>query len=347
MGKTSPVAKTVRDYSEASTIHGISYVFSTSLPLVDKTLWALVTFTCLSLAAYWSATAYGNWQESLVVTTLKDPAKSVTSLPFPAVTICTSGIDMDAVKDKLMKDFNTWKEEEGRTSVNKEEDKAHLEEYMKVKFEIEDIKTKNIFDTIKALSSPDPAKTMQSLSVLERAIACNEEEENVGRDRKKRSTPTQIFPFQYGEEIFARIAVQSGNRMTRDVVEETCRNHGMRPFCRYNNRPDRDVNCAIGNLPRIWERVHNQHILSCMKCNCNYWKCSELVDIFFYLTDDLQSLPEGDVGQNEVSAMFGSSGVLNGSGGFDVEGARYISTDDRPLYAACVQEPGGFKSCSI
>ena len=60
-----------------------------------------------------------------------------------------------------------------------------------------------------------------------------------------------------------------------------------------------------------------------------------------------QSLPEGDVGQNEVSAMFGSSGVLNGSGGFDVEGVRYISTDDRPLYTACVQEPGGFKSCSI
>ena len=71
------------------------------------------------------------------------------------------------------------------------------------------------------------------------------------------------------------------------------------------------------------------------------------MDIFFYLTDDLQSLPEGDIGQNEVSAMFGSSGVLNVSGGWDVEGVSYISTDDRPLYAACVQEPGGFKSCSI
>ena len=83
----------------------------------------LITFTCLSLAAYWSVTAYGNWQESLVVTTLKDPAKSVSSLPFPAVTICTSGLDMDAV----MKDFKTWMKDEGRTSVDKEEAKAHLE----------------------------------------------------------------------------------------------------------------------------------------------------------------------------------------------------------------------------
>ena len=37
-----------------------------------------------------------------------------------------------------------------------------------------------------------------------------------------------------------------------------------------------------------------------------------------------------------LSARFGSSEVVNVSGGWDVEG------DDRPLYAACVQEPGGF-----
>ena len=85
-----------------------------------------------------------------------------------------------------------------------------------------------------------------------------------------------------------------------------------------------------------------------MKCDCNHhgyivWHqiCPELLDIFFYLTDDLQSLPEADAGKNEVSAMFGSSGVVNVSGGWDVEGVGYISTDDRPLYAACVQEPGG------
>ena len=127
MEKTSPLSKTLQEYSETATVHGVSYVFSRSLPQVDKVLWAFITLTCLSLAAYWSITAYGNWQENLVVTTLKDPAKSVASLPFPAVTICTSGLDMDAVKDKLMKDFKTWMKDEGRTSVDKEEAKAHLE----------------------------------------------------------------------------------------------------------------------------------------------------------------------------------------------------------------------------
>ena len=88
MGKVNPVANTLRDYAEAATVHGVSYVFSRSLPLIDRLVWGLITLTCLSLAAYWSVTAYGNWQENLVVTSLKDPAMSVTSLPFPAVTIC-------------------------------------------------------------------------------------------------------------------------------------------------------------------------------------------------------------------------------------------------------------------
>ena len=348
MGKASLVSKTLQEYSETATVHGVSYVFSRSLPLVDKVLWALITLTSISLAAYWSITAYVNWQENLVVTTLKDPAKSVASLPFPAVTICTSGLDMEAVKDRLMKDFNSWKEEKGKTSVDKEKDKAHLEEYMKVKFGIEDISSKNIFDIIKALSSPDPRNTLRSLSVLQRAIACAEEAKKSSMaDRRKRSTTSispQIFPFQHEGDVYTRVAVKSGSRMTRDVLEETCRNFGMRPFCRQNNKPDRDVNCAQGNLPVQWgdkeNMKDNMEILRLMKCENapSHSDCPELYDIFFYLTDDLQQLDDDDAGQHEVSSMFGSSGRVVGS--WDVEGVKYTSSDDRLFYAACVQESG-------
>ena len=339
MGKASLVSKTLQEYSETATIHGVSYVFSRSLPLVDKVLWALITLTSISLAAYWSITAYVNWQENLVVTTLKDPAKSVASLPFPAVTICTSGLDMDAVKDRLMKDFVSWKEEEGKTSVDKEEDKAHLEEYMKVKFEVDNIRTKNIFDIVKALSSPDPQKTTRSLSVLKRAIACSKQQvESKTTNRKKRSTSTQIFPFQHEGDVYARVAVPSGNRMSRDVMESTCKKKGMRPFCRFNNRESWDEVCARGNLPRQWDgkdRVDNMDILGWMKCNHDHWKCPELLDIFFHLKHELQSLD-----YDNTSAMYGSSGVVAGTGGWNVDGVKYTSTDDQPLYAVCVQEAG-------
>ena len=285
----------------------------------------------------------------MVVTSLKDPAMSVTNLPFPAVTICTSGLDMEAVKDKLMKDFNSWKKEEGKTSIDKEEDKAHLEEYMQIKFEIEDISSKNIFDIVKALSSPDPGRTMKSLSVLERAIACSnkQEESEKTTNRKKRSTASesgQIFPFQHEGDVYARVAVPSGNRMSRDVVVETCKSKGMRPLCRYNNKgASWDKECARGNLPLHWhgkDRAENTDVLSWMKCNNEHWKCPELLDIFYYMKDDLQSLNNEDAEENGVSAMYGSSGVVAGERGWKVDGVKYTSTDDHPLYAACVQEAG-------
>ena len=142
----SPVSRTVHGYSESATVHGVSYVFSKPLPLLDRVIWGLFTLSCLSFAIYWSVIAYGNWQDNLVVTSLKDPAKPVASLSFPAVTICTSGLDMEAVKDKLLLDFDKWKTMEGKTSLDKEEDKTHLKEYMKMTFEIEDFGGKNIFD---------------------------------------------------------------------------------------------------------------------------------------------------------------------------------------------------------
>ena len=43
MVKDSSVMKAVCDYAEVSTVHGISYVFSRSLPQVDRLLWTILT----------------------------------------------------------------------------------------------------------------------------------------------------------------------------------------------------------------------------------------------------------------------------------------------------------------
>ena len=85
------VSKTLQEYSEVSTVHGVNYALSKSLPLPDRLLWIVLTVIALFGASYWSLTAYDNWQENLVTTTLKDAAMPVTSLNFPGVTICTSG----------------------------------------------------------------------------------------------------------------------------------------------------------------------------------------------------------------------------------------------------------------
>ena len=190
MAKLTAVSKTLREYSEASTVHGVSYVFSRSLPLLDRLLWTLLTMIALALAAYWSLTAYSNWQENLVTTILKDTAKPVTSLPFPGVTICTSGLDMKAVTEQLMKDFTNWKIENNEGDVDREKDKQLLKKFMRLKFEIADIGAINIFDVLTTFSSPDPEKTRQRLSVLRRAIACADQQEQTS-PRRKRETSVQ------------------------------------------------------------------------------------------------------------------------------------------------------------
>ena len=189
MARSTAVSKTLREYSEASSVHGVSYVFSKSLPVLDRLLWTLLTLVALALAAYWSLTAYNNWQENLVTTNLKDTAKPVTSLPFPGVTICTSGLDMKAVTEQLMKDFTKWKRENNEGYVDRKKDKQLLEEYMRLKFEISDIGAVSIFDVLKAFHSPDPEKTRQSLSVLRKAIACGSQQQEQEQEQEEQASP--------------------------------------------------------------------------------------------------------------------------------------------------------------
>ena len=39
---------------------------------------------------------------------MKDTNKQVKNTPFPSVTICTEGINMDAVIKAFNEDFNSW-----------------------------------------------------------------------------------------------------------------------------------------------------------------------------------------------------------------------------------------------
>ena len=46
------------------------------------------------------------WQ---VVTILKNTTKLVTDVPFPALTLCGSGLHMNNVEKKLVLDFRKWR----------------------------------------------------------------------------------------------------------------------------------------------------------------------------------------------------------------------------------------------
>ena len=54
---------------------------------------------------YWSVTAYKEWQDSPVLTTLVNPALPIEAIEFPAVTICSPGMNEDLFKSAVLKKF--------------------------------------------------------------------------------------------------------------------------------------------------------------------------------------------------------------------------------------------------
>ena len=87
-----PFTKTVLEYSSASTIHGISYIFETGRLIFERIFWGLVVVIAIILALTWSITAYKNWQNDPVLTTIATTGLPIENVPFPSITICAQGI---------------------------------------------------------------------------------------------------------------------------------------------------------------------------------------------------------------------------------------------------------------
>ena len=58
-----PCYRTLKEYSSASTTHGIAYVFEDGRLIFERVLWVIVVGIAIAIGTYWSITAYENWQD--------------------------------------------------------------------------------------------------------------------------------------------------------------------------------------------------------------------------------------------------------------------------------------------
>ena len=79
--------------------------------------------------------------ERQVVTVLKNTTKLVTDVPFPALTLCGSGVHMNNVEKKLVQDFRDWRTQNKKTKTNKEAIQKDMEEFMEERFQIKQTRT--------------------------------------------------------------------------------------------------------------------------------------------------------------------------------------------------------------
>ena len=135
----------------------------------------------------------------------------MTELPFPSVTICSPGLNMEAVEEALLEDFEQWLYESGKTNYG-ESLENQLNEFMEEKYATKvckkknccwkyavQVATENIFETIKAMNSP-PLSSEEEIdsdaanAVLQNLVACEARDgQSEMGSRKKRSNEGKGF----------------------------------------------------------------------------------------------------------------------------------------------------------
>ena len=129
------------------------------------------------------------------MTTLKNTAKPITDLHFPAVTICASGLHMDNVQRKLAKNFVKWRADKKKNETDRETLENDIQEYMQKTFQIK-TESLSILDILDTMIAPNPDASVAANGVRGNIFACkeNRSQENGRRRRKKRSTATYSCP---------------------------------------------------------------------------------------------------------------------------------------------------------
>ena len=154
----------------------------------------------------------------------------MSSISFPAVTVCSEGLDMDAVNEMIIEEFKVWKN--NRSSVPEGNDKALLDKFMEDKFAIKE--DENIFDLLRAMSSPSPDKSMAESNVLGSIAACANQK-GEAKERKRRQTSTSLsvkLVYQEAGFVYYIVPVEAGLNMSQKTIRGSCESKGMRPVCK-------------------------------------------------------------------------------------------------------------------
>jgi hypothetical protein len=178
--------KNIEEYANRSTIHGISYIFDTKIPVGDRFLWFLILCGSCALVGSLIFTSFTDWQNDLVITTLKNKARPVTDLVFPALTICASGPHMGMVEKVLYRNFEKWRVNQSHNST-KDDD---FVTYMREEFQIME-RGDNILDILSTMIAPSSESSTAS-GVLSNQLACA-----VGSKRRKRSASKNLKQNKY------------------------------------------------------------------------------------------------------------------------------------------------------
>ena len=85
------VRKTVKQYGNATTVHGISYILEQGRHPLERLLWIVLVLTGFVVFFYLTTTICTERENNPVMTTVETTGYNIENIEFPSITVCPQG----------------------------------------------------------------------------------------------------------------------------------------------------------------------------------------------------------------------------------------------------------------
>ena len=85
------LTKTLVEYSDATSIHGISYILEDGRLIFERVLWVVLVTLCASVSLGLTKKIYNNWEQDPISTTVGTTEYNIENIEYPSITICAQG----------------------------------------------------------------------------------------------------------------------------------------------------------------------------------------------------------------------------------------------------------------
>ena len=103
-----PISKTIYEYADVATTHGIYYIFEAGRLVFERVFWIIVVILALIFAIGLSVSAYDNWKANPVLTSVGTTGYPIERVTFPSITICPQGSAYEIVDTALFVQFDRY-----------------------------------------------------------------------------------------------------------------------------------------------------------------------------------------------------------------------------------------------
>ena len=83
--------KTLVEYGDTTSIHGISYILADGRLFLERVLWVVLVTLCASVSVGLTKKIYDNWEQDPISTTVGTTEYDIENIEYPSITICAQG----------------------------------------------------------------------------------------------------------------------------------------------------------------------------------------------------------------------------------------------------------------